>query len=146
MFLFQVFGKLQVKGVGVSSPYRLRPLVGVRVPLNSSYSPIIYMHNPHTTPIQVSKGTDAWCDGIDLVNGSAVYVMPLILFRLLRFTAVEVRFIWNFRLVKWKPPNSCGRYHLSIQNLSSGLTSLPDQKEIILHILGICFITFEKWI
>ena len=46
---------LQVKGASVSSPYRLRPLVGVRVPLNSTYSPLIYMHNPHSTPMQVRK-------------------------------------------------------------------------------------------
>ncbi|KAJ4441386.1 hypothetical protein ANN_11241 [Periplaneta americana] len=45
--------KYQVKGASVSSPYRLRPLVGVRVPLNSTYSPLIYMHNPHTTPMQI---------------------------------------------------------------------------------------------
>jgi hypothetical protein len=49
---------LQVKGASVSSPYRLRPLVGVRVPLNSTYSPLIYMHNPHMTAIQVSKSID----------------------------------------------------------------------------------------
>ncbi|KAJ9592481.1 hypothetical protein L9F63_015897, partial [Diploptera punctata] len=45
--------KYQVKGASVSSPYRLRPLVGVRVPLNSTYSPLIYMHNPHSTPMQI---------------------------------------------------------------------------------------------
>jgi hypothetical protein len=48
-------GMLQVKGVSISSPYRLRPLVGVRVPLNSTYCPLIHMHNPHATSLQVSK-------------------------------------------------------------------------------------------
>jgi hypothetical protein len=51
---------LQVKGASVSSPYRLKPLVGVRVPLNSTYSPLIYMHNPHATSIQVSKDMSTW--------------------------------------------------------------------------------------
>jgi hypothetical protein len=75
--LYQIFGKLQVKGAGVSSPYRLRPFVGVRVPLNSTYSPIIYMHNPHTTPIQVSKDTDPWYEGIEFISGLAVYIILL---------------------------------------------------------------------
>ncbi|XP_066999356.2 transmembrane protein 131 [Anabrus simplex] len=45
--------KYKVKGASVSSPYRLRPLVGVRIPLNSTYSPLIFMHNPHATPMQI---------------------------------------------------------------------------------------------
>ncbi|XP_046395502.1 transmembrane protein 131 isoform X2 [Ischnura elegans] len=45
--------KYQVTGTGVMSPYRLRPLVGVRMPLNSSFTPLIHMHNPHTFPLQI---------------------------------------------------------------------------------------------
>ena len=42
-----------VRAEGTPNPYRLKPLVGVRLPVNSSYSPLIQMHNPHSEPIQV---------------------------------------------------------------------------------------------
>lgn len=44
--------KYQVKGISVSSPYRLRP-VDVKLPLNASFTPLIYMHNPHPEALQV---------------------------------------------------------------------------------------------
>ena len=44
-----------VRAEGTPNPYRLKPLVGVRMPVNSSYSPLIQMHNPHSEPIQVRK-------------------------------------------------------------------------------------------
>ncbi|NXW05503.1 TM131 protein, partial [Fregetta grallaria] len=47
LFLNQVFG------IGVPNPYRLRPFIGARVPVNSSFSPIINIHNPHSEPLQV---------------------------------------------------------------------------------------------
>ncbi|XP_049836735.1 transmembrane protein 131 isoform X2 [Schistocerca gregaria] len=47
--------KYQVKGASISSPYRLRPLVGVKIPANATYSPLIYMHNPHSTPLQITE-------------------------------------------------------------------------------------------
>uniref|UniRef100_A0A8C4KTX3 Transmembrane protein 131 n=1 Tax=Equus asinus asinus TaxID=83772 RepID=A0A8C4KTX3_EQUAS len=47
VFTYQVFG------VGVPNPYRLRPFLGARVPVNSSFSPIINIHNPHSEPLQV---------------------------------------------------------------------------------------------
>ncbi|XP_076231606.1 transmembrane protein 131 isoform X2 [Calliopsis andreniformis] len=45
--------KYQVKGVSISSPYRLRPVVGVKLPLNATFTPLIYMHNPHAKTLQV---------------------------------------------------------------------------------------------
>ncbi|XP_015599442.1 transmembrane protein 131 isoform X2 [Cephus cinctus] len=45
--------KYQVKGISISSPYRLRPVVGVKLPLNASFTPLIYMHNPHAEAMQV---------------------------------------------------------------------------------------------
>ncbi|XP_078052683.1 transmembrane protein 131 [Augochlora pura] len=45
--------KYQVKGISVSSPYRLRPVVGVKLPLNATFTPLIYMHNPHAEALQV---------------------------------------------------------------------------------------------
>lgn len=47
VFTYQVFG------VGVPNPYRLRPFIGAKVPVNSSFSPIINIHNPHSEPLQV---------------------------------------------------------------------------------------------
>lgn len=47
VFTYQVFG------VGVPNPYRLRPFLGARVPVNSSFSPVINIHNPHSEPLQV---------------------------------------------------------------------------------------------
>ncbi|XP_077440164.1 transmembrane protein 131 isoform X2 [Vanacampus margaritifer] len=47
VFTYQVFG------VGIPNPYRLRPFVGARVPVNSSFSPLIYIHNPYSEPLQV---------------------------------------------------------------------------------------------
>ncbi|XP_060530816.1 transmembrane protein 131 isoform X2 [Cylas formicarius] len=47
------FIKFNVAAFGIFSQYRLRPIVGVKVPANSTFSPIIYMHNPHPTPIQI---------------------------------------------------------------------------------------------
>ncbi|CAM9644812.1 unnamed protein product [Bubo scandiacus] len=47
VFTYQVFG------IGVPNPYRLRPFIGARVPVNSSFSPLINIHNPHSEPLQV---------------------------------------------------------------------------------------------
>uniref|UniRef100_A0A0K8SPG8 Uncharacterized protein n=1 Tax=Lygus hesperus TaxID=30085 RepID=A0A0K8SPG8_LYGHE len=47
--------KYHVKGESSYSPYRLRSLTGVSLPLNASYSPVIVMHNPHPTSIQLSE-------------------------------------------------------------------------------------------
>eukprot|EP00118_Oscarella_pearsei_P015669 m.142894 g.142894 ORF g.142894 m.142894 type:complete len:1873 (+) comp38370_c0_seq35:509-6127(+) len=43
----------QVFGAGIPNPYRLRPFLGARVPVNTSYSPVISMHNPHSSTLQV---------------------------------------------------------------------------------------------
>ncbi|XP_042178755.1 transmembrane protein 131 isoform X1 [Oncorhynchus tshawytscha] len=45
VFTYQVFW------VGI--PYRLRPFIGARVPVNDSFSPLINIHNPHSEPLQV---------------------------------------------------------------------------------------------
>ncbi|KAG8197319.1 hypothetical protein JTE90_013446 [Oedothorax gibbosus] len=55
--------KFQVSAIGVPNPYRLRPYVGVRMPLNSSFTPIIYMHNPHSTTLKL---TEMYSSGGDL--------------------------------------------------------------------------------
>ncbi|XP_059172508.1 transmembrane protein 131-like isoform X2 [Physella acuta] len=45
--------RYQVFGVGTPNPYRLRPYLGARVPINSSFTPVIQMHNPYSTRLQV---------------------------------------------------------------------------------------------
>lgn len=47
LFISQVFG------VGIPNPYRLRPYLGAKVPLNSSFTPIIKIHNPFSSTLQV---------------------------------------------------------------------------------------------
>uniref|UniRef100_A0A4W5K893 Transmembrane protein 131 n=1 Tax=Hucho hucho TaxID=62062 RepID=A0A4W5K893_9TELE len=49
VFTYQVFG------VGIPNPYRLRPFIGARVPVNGSFSPLINIHNPHSEPLQVTN-------------------------------------------------------------------------------------------
>ncbi|XP_032238964.2 transmembrane protein 131 isoform X2 [Nematostella vectensis] len=52
----------QVFGVGIPNPYRLRPFLGARVPVNFSFTSLINMHNPYSSPLQVvemySSGQD----------------------------------------------------------------------------------------
>ncbi|XP_033110665.1 transmembrane protein 131-like [Anneissia japonica] len=57
IFSYQVFG------VGIPNPYRLRPFLGAKVPLNYTYSPLINMHNPYGTVLQV---TEIYSSGGDL--------------------------------------------------------------------------------
>ncbi|XP_072040458.1 transmembrane protein 131-like isoform X2 [Amphiura filiformis] len=53
----------QVFGVGVPNPYRLRPFLGAKVPINTSYSPLINMHNPYSSGLMV---TEIYSSGGDL--------------------------------------------------------------------------------
>ncbi|CAL4059236.1 unnamed protein product, partial [Meganyctiphanes norvegica] len=63
--------KYGVRAVGTSNPYRLRPLVGVRMPLNSSYSPLIQLHNPHPRPLQITEMYSTGGDlHLELLSGS----------------------------------------------------------------------------
>lgn len=45
--------KYQVSGASIESPYRLRPLGGVKLPLHAAFQSMIHLHNPHHFPIQV---------------------------------------------------------------------------------------------
>uniref|UniRef100_A0ABD2W8B9 Transmembrane protein 131-like N-terminal domain-containing protein n=1 Tax=Trichogramma kaykai TaxID=54128 RepID=A0ABD2W8B9_9HYME len=58
--------KYQVKGTSVSSPYRLQPVLGVKLPINASFTPLIYMHNPYSEPMQV---TEIYSSGVEFDLG-----------------------------------------------------------------------------
>ena len=45
----------QVEGVGEPNPFRLRSLLGARIPVNATYSPLISMYNPFSTSLQVCR-------------------------------------------------------------------------------------------
>ena len=53
-FMFTSFRDVQVQGVGVPNPFRMRPLLGARIPLNATYSPLITMYNPFEKTLQVN--------------------------------------------------------------------------------------------
>lgn len=47
--------KYQVFGVGVPNPYRNRPILGAKVPLNTSFTSLIQLHNPHSSTLHVQE-------------------------------------------------------------------------------------------
>jgi hypothetical protein len=45
----------QVAGRGIPCPYRIQPLVGIKVPVNVRYEPSITIYNPHSTSLKVRE-------------------------------------------------------------------------------------------
>ena len=51
----------QVRGYGVANPYRLRPYLGARVALDHIFTSLLFMYNPHDSPLQVLYRFFLWC-------------------------------------------------------------------------------------
>ncbi|PAA59285.1 hypothetical protein BOX15_Mlig014963g2 [Macrostomum lignano] len=47
--------RYQVFGVGLPSPYRVRAMLGARIPLNASFAPSLQLYNPNSEPLQVTE-------------------------------------------------------------------------------------------
>ncbi|ODN00128.1 Transmembrane protein [Orchesella cincta] len=83
-FVYAIPDLLDVSwGLGCRTAYRLKPLVGARIPVNGSYEPLIMMHNTHDTRIQVvemfSSGADFHLqlpDEVEKDTGSAWAIDP----------------------------------------------------------------------
>ena len=50
-----VFYYLKVSGVGIENPFRLRPLVNIEIPLNSTYEYTIQFYNPYNYPLNINE-------------------------------------------------------------------------------------------
>ncbi|CAG9763470.1 unnamed protein product [Ceutorhynchus assimilis] len=81
------FIKYKVKAFGTFNNYRVRPIVGVKLPINSTFTPVIYMHNPHSEPIQVYniwwlapymlQNVKTYFSRIKLHNPQEILIVPL---------------------------------------------------------------------
>ena len=43
----------KVRGTSTHNPYRIRPVLDVKIPLNATFSAPIFIHNPHEREMQV---------------------------------------------------------------------------------------------
>ena len=45
--------KYIVLGIGIENSYKLKPILNARIPVNSSFTSLIQLHNPYNVPLQV---------------------------------------------------------------------------------------------
>ena len=85
--------------MGVPNPYRVRPLLGAKVAVNTSFSPLIHLHNPHSSTLQVLYHKKNWCnleivfDTVLLNCGCKITILCFIFSPISMFT--------KFILLKW---------------------------------------------
>ena len=47
--------KYTVNGMGIRNPYKLKPILNARIPINSSFSSQLVLYNPHNVSLQVME-------------------------------------------------------------------------------------------
>ena len=48
---------LQIQARGMLNPFQAKPFVNVRIPVNTTFSPLIHLYNPFASALQVYKGS-----------------------------------------------------------------------------------------
>uniref|UniRef100_A0A914XGB6 Transmembrane protein 131 n=1 Tax=Plectus sambesii TaxID=2011161 RepID=A0A914XGB6_9BILA len=86
-----------VAGVGRANPYRLRPFVGARIPLNGSFVSSPELHNPHSTTLRVTEMYTSGGDlHLELPDGAGVGQAPSSLWEIAPYqtkTVMRAKFI-----------------------------------------------------
>jgi hypothetical protein len=49
------FCYLKISGIGKLNPFRLRPLINIEIPINSTYEYIIQFYNPYNYPLNINE-------------------------------------------------------------------------------------------
>lgn len=47
--------KYKVKGVGIRNPFKLKPILNARIPINTSFTSQIVLHNPLNVSLQINE-------------------------------------------------------------------------------------------
>jgi hypothetical protein len=112
----------KVQGVGVPNPFRMRPLLGAKIPLNATYSPLITMYNPFETTLQI---TEMYSSGGDLH------------LELLSGQLQGSKSLWEIRPYETKPiarANFFGREAVNHTSFIRVKTNLGDTPSIVLPV------------
>jgi hypothetical protein len=112
----------KVQGAGVPNPFRMRPLLGAKIPLNATYSPLITMYNPFETTLQI---TEMYSSGGDLH------------LELLSGQLQGSKSLWEIRPYETKPiarANFFGRAAVNHTSFIRVKTSLEDSPSIVLPV------------
>lgn len=81
---------MQVQGIGVPNKFRLRSLLGARIPLNATYSPLISMYNPFNASLQVSSIVQC-----NTVQCSAVHGLYILIWGCVLWKSTKDTIVWS---------------------------------------------------